>query len=168
LQIQLTRSSDITLTQEPPLCNINGIKTSSSRETKLNFNTINERNTFHAIYSSSLFFIFYQGFSNCRDLNPSDLLNFKIFISALNDERLVRLSNELQKNMLKNSWFQIRNQKQTGEVKIQSFTISLSKLIIDEIDKLLAEHFGFTQEELDFIINYDIKYRMGKELEEGE
>jgi hypothetical protein len=23
---------------------------------------------------------------------------------------------------------------------------------------------GFTEEELDFIINYDIKYRMGKEL----
>jgi hypothetical protein len=33
---------------------------------------------------------------------------------------------------------------------------------------LLAQHYGFTQEELDFIINYDIKYRMGKELEGGE
>ena len=36
---------------------------------------------------------------------------------------------------------------------------------IDEIDKVLAEHYGFTNEELDFIINYDIKYRMGKGLE---
>jgi hypothetical protein len=25
----------------------------------------------------------------------------------------------------------------------------------------LAKHYGFTDEELDFIINYDIKYRMG-------
>jgi len=25
----------------------------------------------------------------------------------------------------------------------------------------LARHYGFTDEELDFIINYDIKYRMG-------
>jgi hypothetical protein len=24
-----------------------------------------------------------------------------------------------------------------------------------------AEHYGFTEEELDFIINYDIRYRMG-------
>ena len=31
---------------------------------------------------------------------------------------------------------------------------------------LLAKHYGFTDEELDFIINYDIKYRMGKEGEE--
>jgi len=35
------------------------------------------------------------------------------------------------------------------------------KPIINQIDMLLAEHYGFTEEELDFIINYDIKYRMG-------
>ena len=40
--------------------------------------------------------------------------------------------------------------------------------IIDEIDTALAAHYGFTDEELDFIINYDIKYRMGKELEGEE
>ena len=36
-----------------------------------------------------------------------------------------------------------------------------SKAIIDEIDAALAEHYGFTEEELDFIINYEIKYRIG-------
>jgi hypothetical protein len=25
-----------------------------------------------------------------------------------------------------------------------------------------SKHYGFTDEELDFIINYDIKYRMGR------
>ncbi len=38
--------------------------------------------------------------------------------------------------------------------------------ILDEIDRILARHYGFTDEELDFIINYDIKYRMGDELEQ--
>lgn len=28
----------------------------------------------------------------------------------------------------------------------------------------LAQHCGFTDEELDFILNYDIKYRMGDAL----
>ena len=32
------------------------------------------------------------------------------------------------------------------------------------IDIALAQHYSFTEEELDFIINYDIKYRMGDEL----
>ena len=41
--------------------------------------------------------------------------------------------------------------------------------IIDEIDRVLAKHYGFTDEELDFIINYDIKYRMGRDSgDEGE
>jgi hypothetical protein len=43
----------------------------------------------------------------------------------------------------------------------------------DEIDRVLAAHYGFTDEELDFIpstglrtgINYDIKYRMGRDTE---
>lgn len=52
--------------------------------------------------------------------------------------------------------------------KIQCIFPKLSKSIIDEIDTVLAEHYGFTDEELDFIINYDIKYRMGKELENDE
>ena len=30
---------------------------------------------------------------------------------------------------------------------------------LDEIDTVFAEHYGFTHEELDFILNYDIKYR---------
>ena len=38
-----------------------------------------------------------------------------------------------------------------------------SKPIIDKIDRVLAKHYGFTDEELDFIINYDVKYRMGRE-----
>ena len=29
---------------------------------------------------------------------------------------------------------------------------------------LLAGHYGLTEEELDFIVNYDVKYRMGDEL----
>jgi len=34
---------------------------------------------------------------------------------------------------------------------------------------VLAKHYGFTAEELDFILNYDIKYRMGRDAgEEGE
>jgi|GEM_PF-4227402 len=32
------------------------------------------------------------------------------------------------------------------------------KPIIDEIDRVLAPHYGFTAEELDDLINYDIKY----------
>ena len=55
--------------------------------------------------------------------------------------------------------------KTTGKVIYDEFDVRKSKPIIDEIYKLLAKHYQFTEEELDFIINYDIKYRMGKELD---
>ena len=62
----------------------------------------------------------------------------------------------------------ITNSKTRGTVESYVFLKKKSKPIIDEIDTVLAEHYGFTEDELDFIINYDIKYRMGKELENGE
>ena len=61
----------------------------------------------------------------------------------------------------------VRQQKQTGKTETQSFKIQKSKNIIDQIDKVLAQHYGFTDEELDFIVNYDIKYRMGSTDDEN-
>jgi hypothetical protein len=60
--------------------------------------------------------------------------------------------------------------KTTGSVVYDEFYPRHSKAIIDDIDRMLAEHYGFTDEELDFIINYDIKYRMGQDGsdEDGE
>jgi hypothetical protein len=56
-----------------------------------------------------------------------------------------------------------------GAVKYQKFKPKTAKAIIDEIDTVLAQHYGFTPEELDFIINYDIKYRMGQDSgDEGD
>ena len=40
---------------------------------------------------------------------------------------------------------------------------SEEKRLLDAM--LVAEHYGFTDEELDLIINYDIKYRMGRDVE---
>ena len=52
-----------------------------------------------------------------------------------------------------------------GKVVYDEFYPRYSKPLIDRIDCILAQHYGFTHEELDYIINYDIKYRMGKELD---
>ncbi len=67
-------------------------------------------------------------------------------------------------DLKRNSVMLQREQKGKGLTETQSFKISKSKPIIDQIDTVLAEHYGFTEAELDFIINYDIKYRMGKAL----
>ncbi len=45
---------------------------------------------------------------------------------------------------------------------------ALANPIPDETAPVLAQHYGFTPEELDFIINYDLKYRLGRETEDEE
>ena len=46
-------------------------------------------------------------------------------------------------------------------LRVQCIIPKKSKSIIDRIDLALGQHYGFTSDETDFIINYDIKYRMG-------
>jgi hypothetical protein len=50
---------------------------------------------------------------------------------------------------------------QHDTLKVQCIYPKVSKPLIDRIDLILAQHYGFTAEELDFIINYGIKYRVG-------
>ena len=56
----------------------------------------------------------------------------------------------------------------SGKIIYKEYYPSEAKPIIDEIDRVLAQHYGLTDEELDFIINYDIKYRMGAEDDSEE
>ena len=92
-------------------------------------------------------------------------------LSKQHKSQLLKLGKGLQKSYKENSEIVTREYSKKGRnftMQKQHFYIKHSKPIIDEIDKVLAAHYGFTAEELDFIINYDIKYRMGKELEGDE
>ncbi len=76
------------------------------------------------------------------------------------EHALVLLSKQLESDMQTNSKRRVYHYRTTGRVEYDEFYMKMSKPIIDEIDRVLAKHYGFTDEELDFIINYDIKYRM--------
>ena len=94
--------------------------------------------------------------------------DFHIPEKAVKSKIVQRMGENYLKDIKKNSRPLVRRQKGKGTAETQSFIINKSKPIIDQIDTILSQHYDFTQEELDFIINYDIKYRMGKELESGE
>ncbi len=119
-----------------------------------------------AIINSSLFFIWWLVNSDCYHLNKPEIAEFRYSKGNRCDAELVDLSNKLAKDMLSKSRRRVYNYRTSGRVEYDEFYMKLSKPIIDEIDKVLAKHYGFTDEELDFIINYDIKYRMGVELNE--
>ena len=117
-----------------------------------------------ALINSSLFFVWWLVNSDCYHLNKPEITEFRYSFPSETDERIVELSDKLAKDMLAKSRRRVYVYKTSGRVEYDEFYMKLSKPIIDEIDKVLAKHYGFTDEELDFIINYDIKYRMGDEL----
>ena len=117
-----------------------------------------------AALSSTTFFWFWNVLSDCRNLNRRDLLAFRLNPESLPDDIRKRLA-DLGKEYLVALRSTSKTMTKSG-LRIETFDYASCKPIIDEIDRVLARHYGFTDEELEFIINYDIKYRMGQEGKE--
>ena len=121
---------------------------------------------FMAAFNSNLFWWYYALNFDMFNLTGYMIFGFRLKFDG--DKKLIKLAAELEADMHENKKVQDINKKTGGKVVTYYFQKKLSKPIIDEIDKALAKHYGFTDEELDFIINYDIKYRMGEELGDEE
>jgi hypothetical protein len=115
------------------------------------------------LLSSSLFFWYYQTFSDCQQINQREFNNFTFDPESGVLEKLKFATQRLMADYQRNSRIVVRiNKKKSLSVEKQYFTINKSKHIIDEIDLILADHYKLTPEEYDFIANYDVKYRMGQ------
>lgn len=130
----------------------------------ISFKKSKERDIFLSALNSTLFYWLLTVYSDCRNLNKREVDSMRFNIRETNSslaKKLIELSNELMKDIKHKSNFLEMNYKKHGQLRIQCTYPKLSKNIIDRIDKLIGDSFGFSEEELDFIINYDIKYRMG-------
>ena len=130
------------------------------------FSTREKSNAAMNLICSSLFFHWWISHSDCYHLNNTELYSFGYNYSdnKLMDGLCLRLTDDMLTKSKRRTYIY----KTTGKVVYDEFYMKLSKSIIDEIDSVLARHYGFTDEELDFIINYDIKYRMGDELNSSD
>ena len=152
-----------TFTTTPPKFWRDGVEGSSTRESSVCFPNSLIRDTAFCCLWSSLHYWLYQARTNCRDFNPSDLASVPIPNHVAGGvPQFTELAKRLTIRLQETSDVAAATYSVGGSVQYQRFTPKLAKPIIDEIDSVLAEHYGFTDEELDFIINYDIKYRMGR------
>jgi hypothetical protein len=123
-----------------------------------------DSNAIACVLNSSIYYWFFKNISNCRDYASREIVPFPI--GKINEINFSDLGNRLQQSYIANRAIKNRVYP-SGLVYYEEYYPAKSKSIIDEIDKVLAKHYGFTEEELDFIINYDIKYRMGDELDDN-
>jgi hypothetical protein len=119
------------------------------------------RRLVHAVLNSSTYFQFYCAYTDGRHVNPSDVYDFPFDMNSLDTAviaALVANSRRLEKERAENT-----SERRKSGLLIESVDSRATKPILDEIDRVLAQHYGFSDEELDFILNYDIKYRMGQD-----
>jgi hypothetical protein len=119
-----------------------------------------DRDIFVALFNSSLFWWYYT--VTFDTFNLKDYMIFGFRFSYPKDHATINTLKQACHHLMDD--FKA-NAKHLTRGKTGSYTVyaKKSKPIIDEIDRVLAKHYGFTDEELDFIINYDIKYRMGRD-----
>jgi hypothetical protein len=119
-----------------------------------------------AIISSSTFWWYYSCHFDMFNLKDYMIFGFR-FSDASTEilTQLGKLGKEYLKSLEENAEIKTINSKTKGTIEQKQFVVSKSKSIIDEIDKVLAQHYKFNADELEFIINYDIKNRLGKEKE---
>ena len=122
-----------------------------------------------AALNSNLFWWYYS--INYDLFNFKDYMIFGFQFSCYVDNpksELMQLSDKMEKHLRDNAIFYTINSVTQGENETVTYQKFKSKHIMDQIDVILGKYYGFTDEELDFIINYDIKYRMGDELHTEE
>lgn len=146
----------------------NDLRESSSRETHLYFNSEPDLYVALALLWSNFYWWWYVINSNGRDNNPFDLKSIPITEELFDTKKntsLVKLGKELMVSLNENSFYDERKHG-SDHTRFQKFKPQASKKIIDNIDKLLSSYYGFSENETTFLINYDLKYRMGSDDDE--
>ena len=115
------------------------------------------------LLSSSLYYWLWLALSDCYHVTRTDIDTIAVPDSVIMDDGLHALADALVDDLERNSEVRVRRRADGSEQREVNYIVGKSKKLIDEIDHALARHYGFTDEELDFIINYDIKYRMGRD-----
>lgn len=144
----------------------NGVRQKSSEYKMISLKRNISNNSLIAVINSSLFYWYWTISSDCRHLTKDNILSFPIDLGRLTKEKanvLDKLVDELMISYKKNSEPKVVNMKSVGEIEYAEFKPQKSKIIIDNIDKVLGEFLNFTQEEVEFIVNYDIRFRVGEE-----
>jgi hypothetical protein len=90
---------------------------------------------------------------------------FPCSLDALADAEgrtLSKLNRALMQDLKKHSVRRAIPYRTTGLVEYDEYYPRNSKPLIDEIDRSLSQYYGLNSDELDSLLNFDVKFRMGE------
>ena len=119
-------------------------------------------NCIGAILSSSLLWWYNQVYTRYPDWKTSEIESFPIPAEKLTPAVIAKIE-KLYAKYLKDIQKNVREHKSEAYKNVNTFKeykIRYSKPLIDAIDDLIAPLYGLTDDERDFIKNYEIKFRV--------
>ncbi len=120
-----------------------------------------------ALMNSSLFYIWFITYADGFHLSHALVKTFPVSLALLTSQELYDLALLLEDDIqihahlgTHNTKYNIYTKQAGHQIDLEKYQMRYSKHILDKIDQVLSQYYSFTYEELDFIINYDIKYRI--------
>jgi len=144
----------------------NGLSTTSTADRPFKMREGSSPLATVAVLNSTMHFWFWTNFSDCRNKTYSVMLDMPIDKSLLSDQVLIDLGSKLMDSYQAYGERKIRDGRNT--TVFTEFYPKRSKDLIDEIDRHIGRNLGLTALEMDYILNFDVKFRMGADEDDDE
>lgn len=133
------------------------------------FRTRSELEAFTGLINSSLFYLWFVTYSDVYHCGRELILDFPSDIRALSrSTELLQATLSLMQGYRDTAARRAIRYKATGLVEYDEFYPREVKPQIDRVDIVLARLFGLSAEQLDFVLNFDLKYRSADEQAEND
>lgn len=155
---------------EPPYF-VDGHRVPSSTVSNLSVDSAMNRDLFVGLINSTLFYYYWILYSDCYHLSKSDIAAFPLDLSAMTAETKSRLSDQTNvylASLEKAAVWQEETKSDGTHKRYRRYFPQVCKSESDKIDRILCTSVGLTDLETDFVISYDIKYRIGQNSVEDE
>lgn len=142
----------------------NGVRSAPAHGRYIYFDNPTQAGAATALLNSSLFYVYFVAYGDCFHLSDTLAAGFPVKAEVISDDNLADLNSQLMAELDSHSERKTITSRRGGaidRIEYDEYYGARCKGTIDQIDSRLAQLYGLTAEETDFIINYDIKYRMG-------
>jgi hypothetical protein len=121
----------------------------------------------NCLLNSSLFYWYYSTLADCEHVNDSLVRGFPLPLDWQTTD-WTTLSNEIDAKLRSSAKPKSILTKQGHVVEYDEIDGKLARDVIVRADIAFSSHFDFSSEELDYVVNYDIKYRTGQNTENND
>ncbi len=125
-----------------------------------------------AVLSTNLFWFYQQAYTDGLHIKQSELETFPLFdlekVSAENLAAVGKLYDEYLTDIEKNVTVRTSSAKSSYNVAtFKNYKLSKSKNLIDKLDDVIGKFYGLTDEEINFIKNFELEIRISEVEEEN-